>query len=86
MCLFHVFAQLNRYCPRSIQHCAQGQNQNAPAVVGYLTPRCFAKRGCKLLKTKSCEPRKERQGDSKRAVKLDEGQGLSRRPTVDKGA
>jgi len=53
MCLFHVFAQPQiGTAPGRYKHCAKAK-QNAPGPVGVPTPRCFAKRGCKLLKTKS---------------------------------
>src|SRR6267378_7379897 len=54
MCLFHVLAQPQiGTAPGRYKHCAKVKNGTRRAVVGYPPPRCFAKRGCKLLKTKS---------------------------------
>ncbi len=57
MCLFHVLAQPQiGTAPGRYKHCAKATE---PGCRRGTHPRCFAKRGCKLLKTKSCS-RKER--------------------------
>jgi hypothetical protein len=53
MCLFHVFAQPQiGTAPGRYTHCAKAKH-NAPGCRRGTHPRCFAKRGCKLLKTKN---------------------------------
>ncbi len=58
MCLFHVFAQPQiGTAPGRYEHCAKAK-QDAPGCRRGTHPRCFPKRGCKLLKTKSCSREK----------------------------